>query len=125
MHYVAQSQASIRNKKKGLKREFSKQSLQDAQSLKHLQSSISRGPSDSGVSSMSDESRSIYVINQAKKAAELAVKNRELNKQISKQRAEEYNKQQQADKEKLKNQKKKIADSAKSRGDHSIDSSKK
>ena len=63
MHSVAQSQASIRNKKKGMKREFSKQSLQDAQSLKRLQSSISRGPSDSAASSMSEESRSIYVIN--------------------------------------------------------------
>ena len=54
------------------------------------------------------------MINQAKAAAELAVKNRELNKQISKQRAEEYRRQEQKEKEKHK-KKKKIADVSKSR----------
>lgn len=57
--------------------------------MKSLQSkgpSVSNGESDS----MSDESRSIHIINHAKQAAALAAKNRELNKKMSKQRADEY-----------------------------------
>lgn len=79
--YAPQSAADIRKKKKGLKRELSKVSLQESNGLKKLQSSISRQQSESVASeSMSEESRQKHVINQAKAAAELAVKNRELNK---------------------------------------------
>lgn len=69
-----QSALQVRNKKKSMKREMSKQSLRDAESMRGL----SKDSKES--ESMSDESRSVHLINIAKQSAQLAVQNRELNK---------------------------------------------
>lgn len=73
------------------------------------------GFGNSDTDSMSDESRSIHIINQAKQAAQLAAKNRELNKKMSKKRADEYYKKQEEEKLRKKKQKKMINGSSKSR----------
>ena len=83
--------------------------------LKSMRSRRSGVGKDSDTSSLSDESRSLQIINHAKEAAQLAAKNRELNKKMSKKRADEYYKKQEEDKQQLKKKQKKMIGSSKSR----------